>query len=55
MRPVAGAITHWAYSGTKVGAYQRFYDIIVGGAYPKHGPAAAAWQQWYNWKGQITS
>jgi hypothetical protein len=55
MRPVAGAITHWAYSGTKVGAYQRFYDIIVGGAYPKHGPAAAAWQQWYNWKNQITS
>jgi hypothetical protein len=56
LRPVAGKVTHWAYSGgTPIGAHQRFYDVIVGGAYPKIGPAATAWKTWYDPKSQITS
>ena len=56
LRPVAGQITHWAYSGgVAIGAHQRFYDVIVGGAYPKIGPAATAWKTWYDPKNQITS
>ena len=56
LRPVTGKVTHWAYSaGTPVGAHQRFYDVIVGGAYPKIGPAATAWKTWYDPKKQITS
>ena len=56
LRPVTGKVTHWAYSGgTPVGAHQRFYDVIVGGAYPKIGPAATAWKTWYDPKNQITS
>ena len=54
-RPVAGQPTHWAYDGVKQGAYQRFYDVIVGGKYPKSGPAAAAWKTWYDPSNQITS
>ena len=30
-------------------------DVIVNGAYPKIGPAAAAWKAWYDPKNQITS
>ena len=29
--------------------------MIVNGAYPKIGPAAAAWKAWYDPKNQITS
>ena len=38
-----------------IGAHQRFYDVIVGGAYPKIGPAATAWKTWYDPKNQIIS
>ena len=38
-----------------IGANQRFRDVIVGGVYPKIGPAAAAWKTWYDPKNQITS
>lgn len=56
MRPVTGAITHWAYSGgTPIGCHQRFYDVIVGGQYPKIGAAGAAWKTWYDPRNQITS
>ena len=54
-RPVAGAPTHWAYSGVKQGAYQRFYDVILSGKYPKIGPATAAWKASYDPSNQITS
>ena len=56
LRPVTGKVTHWAYSGgTPIGAHKRFYDVIVGGAYPKIGPAATAWKTWYDPKNQINS
>jgi hypothetical protein len=56
LRPVSGQVTHWAYSGgTPIGAAQRFYDVIVSGAYPKIGPATAAWKTWYDPTNQITS
>jgi hypothetical protein len=55
LRPVAGQKTHWAFSGQRVGAYQRFDDVINGGDYPKIGPAFDAWKRWYDPTGQITS
>jgi hypothetical protein len=56
LRPVEGQPTHWNYSGGQpVGAYERFRDVILHGAYPKIGPAAAAWKAWYDPKNQITS
>jgi hypothetical protein len=56
LRPVEGAPTHWAYAGGQpIGAYERFRDVIMNGAYPKIGPAAAAWKAWYDPKNQITS
>lgn len=55
MRPVEGKPTHWAYGGDRVGAYQRFQDVIVGGKYPKIGPAAAGWKASYDPKNQITA
>jgi hypothetical protein len=56
LRPVAGAVTHWDYvKGKPLGAYGRFRDVILGGAYPKIGPAATAWKTWYDPKEQITS
>ncbi len=55
IRPVEGKATHWAFGGEKLGAYQRFQDVIVGGKYPKIGPAAAGWKAAYDPKNQITS
>lgn len=57
LRPVAGTPAHWAYSGPALqqGAYQRFEDVIVGGAYPKEGPAAAGWKASFDPANQITS
>jgi hypothetical protein len=56
LRPVSGQPTHWSYgAGQKMGAWARFRDVIEGGAYPKIGPAAAAWKAWYDPKNQITS
>ena len=56
LRPVEGQPTHWDYSGGQpLGAYERFRDVILNGAYPKIGPAAAAWKAWYDPKNQITS
>ncbi len=55
LRPVPGKPTHWAYVGAKVGAFQRFYDVIVLGKYPKIGPAAAAWKASYDRANQISS
>lgn len=54
-RPKVGTAAHWAFSGSKVGAWQRFYDVIVGGDYPKIGPAALGWKLWYDPRNQITS
>jgi hypothetical protein len=49
-------VTHWSYgAGTPIGAHQRFRDVILGGAYPKVGPAAAVWKASYDPKEQIAS
>lgn len=55
LRPVEGKVTHWAFNGDRQGAFQRFQDVIVGGKYPKTGPAAAAWKTWYDPQNQITA
>jgi hypothetical protein len=47
--------TRRAAGGQPLGAYERFRDVILHGAYPKVGPAAAAWKAWYDPKNQITS
>jgi hypothetical protein len=52
-RPIAGQPTHWNYSGTKVGAWSRFQDVIENGKYPRIGAAAALWKQWYDPRDQI--
>ncbi len=54
-RPVAGKPTHWAYSGDKQGAFDRFQAVIERGEYPKTGPAASAWKAWYDPANQIKS
>ena len=57
LRPVANKPTHWAYTGNdgRQGAFQRFYDVIVGGQYPKTGPAAVGFKTWYDPANQIAA
>ena len=56
LRPIEGTVNHWGYAkGKPLGAYQRFRDVILGGAYPKIGPAAKAWKTWYDPKDEIRS
>jgi hypothetical protein len=56
LRPVTGQPTHWAYTGgTKKGAWQRFYDVIVGKVVPNVGRAAYYWQLMYDPNGDIVS
>jgi hypothetical protein len=56
LRPIPGQVTYWGYSGgPAIGGAARFRDVIIGGQYPKIGPAATAWKTWYDPTNQITS
>lgn len=53
-RPKAGTLAHWGYSGGPAeGPAERFREVIVDKKYPKIGPAATAWNTWYDPKNQI--